>query len=133
MYPQAKEQIECGHVVKEESVVIQSKEKEATRSVANIVEVKKISHKDETEIPLSSTELSVQEIERKSDIIGKTIADLKLESYSKDELIKVIEFSLFSYVEGAKQVCINHPNRNEDSSLYAQEVRTGLLLFMDIY
>ena len=28
MYPQAKEQIECGHVVKEESVVIQSKEKE---------------------------------------------------------------------------------------------------------
>ena len=74
----------------------------------------------------------MQEIERKSDIIGKTIADLKLESYSKDELIKVIEFSLFSYVEGVKQVGINHPSGNEDSNLYAQEVRIGLLLFMDI-
>ena len=100
---EVEKQKECGHIV-EASFVIHNEEKEATRSVANNFEVSKISDKDGIEIPLRSPELSEQEKQRKSEVTqNKNIEDLKLESYSKSELIKIIEYSLISYVEGLNE------------------------------
>ena len=100
---EVEKQKECGHIV-EASFVIHNEEKEATRSVANNFEVSKISDKDGIEIPLRSPELSEQEKQRKSEVtLNKNIEDLKLESYSKSELIKIIECSLLSYVEGLSE------------------------------
>ena len=100
---EVEKQKECGHIV-EASFVIHNEKKEATRSVANNFEVSKISDKDGIEIPLRSPELSEQEKQRKSEVTqNKNIEDLKLESYSKSELIKIIEYSLMSYVEGLNE------------------------------
>ena len=96
-------QNECGHIV-EASFVIQNEKKEATRSVANNFEVSQISDKDRIEIPSLSSGLSEQEKQRNTEVIlNKNIDDLKLESYSKSDLIKIIEFSLLSYVEGLNE------------------------------
>ena len=96
-------QNECGHIV-EASFVIQNGKKEATRSVANNFEVSQISDKDRIEIPSLSSGLSEQEKQRNTEVIlNKNIDDLKLESYSKSDLIKIIEFSLLSYVEGLNE------------------------------
>ena len=107
---EVEKQKECGHIV-EASFVIQNEKKEATRSVANNFEFSQISDKDGIEIPLCSPGLSEQEKQRKTEVIlNKNIGDLKLESYSKSELIKIIEFSLLSYVEGLNENKVIHSN-----------------------
>ena len=117
MQLEAEKQKECGHTV-EASFVIQHEKKEATRSVANNFEVSKISDKDETEIPLYSQELSGQEKQRNLSVKTgrKNIEDLRLQSYSKNELIQIIEFSLLSYVEGSKQIPVHHSFSNGESN-----------------
>ena len=100
---EAEKQNKCGHIV-EASFVIQNGKKEATRSVANNFEVSQISDKDRIEIPSNSSGLSEQEKQRNTEVIlNKNIEDLKLELYSKSDLIKIIEFSLLSYVEGLNE------------------------------
>ena len=100
---EAEKQNKCGHIV-EARFVIQNGKKEATRSVANNFEVSQISDKDRIEIPSNSSGLSEQEKQRNTEVIlNKNIEDLKLELYSKSDLIKIIEFSLLSYVEGLNE------------------------------
>ena len=125
MQPQEHEKKkECGHIV-DASFVIQSEEKEATRSVANKFEVSKISDKDGIEIPLRSPELAEQEKQRKSEVVlNKNIEDLGLESYSKNELIKIIECSLLSYVEGLKEAkVIENDDIRDQSRIHALKVK----------
>ena len=121
-------QKECGHTV-EASFVIQNGKKEATRSVANNFEVSKISDKDGTEIPCYSPKLSGQEKQR--NLNEKTeennIEDLRLESYSKNELIQIIQFSLLSYVEGLKQSNVNFSTSNEETSYNDTKVKLNYL------
>ena len=60
--------------------------------------------------------MSEQEKQRKTEVIlNKNIGDLKLESYSKSELIKIIEFSLLSYVEGLNENKVIHSNDTTDN------------------
>ena len=125
MQPQEHEkEKECGHIV-DASFVIQREEKEATRSVANKFEVSKISDKDGIEIPLRSTELAEQEKQRKSEVaLNKNIENLGLESYSKNELIKIIECSLLSYVEGLKEAkVIENDDIRDESRIHVLKVK----------
>ena len=121
---EVEKQKECGHIV-EASFVIQNEKKEATRSVANNFEVSQISDKDRIEIPSLSSGLSEQEKQRKTEVIlNKNIDDLKLESYSKSDLIKIIEFSLLSYVEGLNEnKSIHVKNVTDTSRLKASKVK----------
>ena len=121
---EAEKQNKCGHIV-EASFVIQNGKKEATRSVANNFEVSQISDKDRIEIPSLSLGLSEQEKQRKTEVIlNKNIDDLKLESYSKSDLIKIIEFSLLSYVEGlTENKSIHVKNVTDTSRLKASKVK----------
>ena len=113
---EAEKQNKCGHIV-EASFVIQNGKKEATRSVANNFEVSQISDKDRIEIPSNSSGLSEQEKQRNTEVIlNKNIEDLKLELYSKSDLIKIIEFSLLSYVEGLNENTSNQNKNVADTS-----------------
>ena len=120
---EVEKQKECGHIV-EASFVIQNEKKEATRSVANNFEVSQISDKDGIKIPSLSPGLSEQEKQRNTEVIlNKNIDDLKLESYSKSDLIKIIEFSLLSYVEGLNEnKSIPSKNITENSRLKGSKV-----------
>ena len=121
---EVEKQKECGHIV-EASFVIHNEKKEATRSVANNFEFSQISDKDGIEIPLRSHELAEQEKQRKSEVIlNKNIEDLGLESYSKNELIKIIECSLLSYVEGLKEAkVIENDDIRDESRIHALKVK----------
>ena len=121
---EAEKQNKCGHIV-EASFVIQNGKKEATRSVANNFEVSQISDKDRIEIPSNSSGLSEQEKQRNTEVIlNKNIEDLKLELYSKSDLIKIIEFSLLSYVEGLNEnKSIHVKNVTDTSRLKASKVK----------
>ena len=121
---EVEKQKECGHIV-EASFVIQSEKKEATRSVANNFEVSKISDKDGIQIPLSGPELAEQEKQRKSEVVlNKNIDDLRLESYSKNELIKIIEFSLLSYVEGLEETkVLENDDISDNSRIHVSKVK----------
>ena len=121
---EAEKQNKSGHIV-EASFVIQNEKKEATRSVANNFEVSQISDKDRIEIPSNSSGLSEQEKQRNTEVIlNKNIEDLKLELYSKSDLIKIIEFSLLSYVEGLNEnKSIHVKNVTDTSRLKASKVK----------
>ena len=121
---EAEKQNKCGHIV-EASFVIQNGKKEATRSVANNFEVSQISDKDRIEIPSNSSGLSEQEKQRNTEVIlNKNIEDLKLELYSKSDLIKIIEFSLLSYVEGLNEnTSIQNKNVADTSRPTASKVK----------
>ena len=121
---EVEKQKECGHIV-EASFVIQNEKKEATRSVANNFEVSQISDKDGIKIPSLSPGLSEQEKQRNTEVIlNKNIDDLKLESYSKSDLIKIIEFSLLSYVEGLNEnTSIQNKNVADTSRPTASKVK----------
>ena len=121
---EAEKQNKCGHIV-EASFVIQNGRKEATRSVANNFEVSQISDKDRIEIPSNSSGLSEQEKQRNTEVIlNKNIEDLKLELYSKSDLIKIIEFSLLSYVEGLNEnTAIQNKNVADTSRPTASKVK----------
>lgn len=117
-------QKECGHIV-EASVVIQKEKEEATHSVANNFKLSKGSDKDKKESPARSNELTVLEEEKvcKTTVVGTIVEDLKLNSYSKNDLITIIEFSLLSYIEESKQPSINHLCSREKPNKYIVEVR----------
>ena len=121
---EAEKQNKFGHIV-EASFVIQNGKKEATRSVANNFEVSQISDKDRIEIPSNSSGLSEQEKQRNTEVIlNKNIEDLKLELYSKSDLIKIIEFSLLSYVEGLNEnTSIQNKNVADTSRPTASKVK----------
>ena len=121
---EAEKQNKSGHIV-EASFVIQNEKKEATRSVANNFEVSQISDKDRIEIPSNSSGLSEQEKQRNTEVIlNKNIEDLKLELYSKSDLIKIIEFSLLSYVEGLNEnTSIQNKNVADTSRPTASKVK----------
>ena len=55
--------------------------------------------------------------------VGTTIQNLQLNSYSKNDLITIIESSLLSYLDGSNQPIVNHLCARDNSNNCVIEVR----------
>ena len=77
-----------------------------------------------------------QEKQPKSDVTGNDIENLQLESYSKNELIKIIEISLQSYVEGLKQIQVSpkvvSENNIEEVNIVFVKIRTVITYLINL-